>query len=201
MNDPDTQWSAIAGGQKAMKSIAAIMLLFSILFGMPPNMRAAESGPSEYQVKAAFLYNFAKFVKWPDEAFAETNTPLVIGILGDNPFGSNLELAIKDKFINGHPLSLRAVVSLPEMKLCHVLFVCQKPKRNLAETLEVLKTCSVLTVSETEHFCEAGGMINFVMEGSRVSFEINDAAAKRAGLSISSKLLNLARKDDKGGVK
>ncbi len=182
-----------------MKSIAAKLLLLGFLLGWLQCPCAAQTGPSEYQVKAAFLYNFAKFVRWPDEAFAQTNSPLVIGILGEDPFGSNLELAIKGKSINGHPLALRAVESPAEMKQCHVLFVCQNPKRNLAQTLATIQTNSILTVSETEHFCEAGGMINLFMEGAKVRFEINDAAATRARLAISSKLLNVARNNEKGG--
>ncbi|MDB6021637.1 MAG: hypothetical protein JWQ04_1494 [Pedosphaera sp.] len=161
--------------------------------------RADEAGPSEYQVKAAFLYNFAKFVKWPESAFAESNSPITIGIVGEDPFGSALALAVKDKTINGHPLNLRPVTSPAEMRFCQVVFLCQKPKRNLAETVAALKQASILTVSETDRFTEAGGMINFVMEGTKVRFEINDAAATQAGLTISSKLLNLARK--KGGDK
>lgn len=182
-----------------MKQQLAKLMLLGILLGMlsPVVVRSDEPGASEYQVKAAFLYNFAKFVRWPDTAFADRNSPLVIGILGDNPFGKSLDLAVKGKSINGHPLQLRRVATSGEMKACQVLFICQKPKRNLAETLNALDSAKTLTVSEANGFYDAGGMINFVMEGSKVRFEINDAAASRVGLSISSKLLSVARRHER----
>jgi YfiR/HmsC-like len=179
-----------------MKPRLPKIILLGFLYGLllAGSAAQAQSGPSEYQVKAAFLYNFAKFVKWPDAAFAETNAPLVIGILGEDPFGANLELAIQGKNINGHPLSIRKLESSAEMKSCQVIFVCRKPKHNLLATVAKLKNASVLTVSETDHFIEAGGMINFVVEDTKVRFEINDSAASHAGLTISSKLLSLAKK-------
>lgn len=157
--------------------------------------RAQEAAPSEHQVKAAFLYNFAKFVKWPETSFPATNTPIAIGILGDNPFGADLEVAVRNKSINGHPVVVKQI-SLGELKQCHVVFICCSPKRNLPETLETLKGEGVLTVSDSDRFMEAGGMIHFVMEENKVRFEINDTVAKAAGLSISSKLLNLAVKKE-----
>ncbi|HWF19874.1 MAG TPA: YfiR family protein [Verrucomicrobiae bacterium] len=175
----------------------ATVLMLSILSGLLLAGFAAyadESAPSEYQVKAAFLYNFAKFVKWPESAFAQTNSPIKIGILGEDPFGGNLDLAIKGKTINGHPLSVIELSSPDEMKNFQIIFVCRKPKRNLVATLAHLNNASVLTVSETDDFLKAGGMIKFVMENARVRFEINDSAATRSGLTISSKLLNVARK-------
>jgi hypothetical protein len=159
-------------------------------------VRADDSGPSEYQVKAAFLYNFAKFVKWPNTAFSDTNSPIVIGILGEDPFGSDLPLAIRGKTINGHPLSLRVGMSLSDMMQCHVVFICRKPKRNIPDTVASLTKAKILTVSEIDGFIKDGGMINFVMDGTKVRFEINDQTATKAGLLISSKLLNLAKKKE-----
>ncbi len=181
-----------------MKTKALLTGLLLGLLAVARPGRAQEVGPSEYQVKAAFLYNFAKFVKWPDKSFASTNSPLVIGILGDNPFGTDLEVAVKNKTINGHPLLIKQVAPA-ELKSCHVVFISRTPKRNLPETLEPLKRESILTVSEVEEFTGAGGMICFTMEENKVRFEINDAAAKMAGLSISSKLLNLAKKPEAKG--
>lgn len=183
-----------------MKPKLAQVVWLGILLGLlvPVRSQAAQTA-SEYQVKAAFLYNFTKFVRWPEDALPDKNSPLVIGILGDDPFGQNLQLAVKGKNINGHPLEIRAVKTPAEMKECQVLFICQKPKRNIPDTLHTLDKASTLTISETNGFYEAGGMINFVMEGTKVRFEINDQAATRVGLTISSKLLSVARRHEGGG--
>jgi len=183
-----------------MKRFVLRWILAGFLIGTllaPISVCADDAGPSEYQVKAAFLFNFAKFIKWPESAFPETNSPVVVGIYGEDPFGSSLAVAIKDKTINGHPLIIRPVASLPELKQCHVVFICSKPKRNVADTTATLRNMSILTVSETDGFIENGGMINFYSEGTKVRFEINDKAAAEAGLTVSSKLLSVAGR--KGG--
>ena len=154
--------------------------------------RAQEPQPSEYQVKAAFLFNFAKFVEWPAQAFAEPTSPMVIGILGENPFGDDLERTIRGKTINNRPFEIKAIKSLPEARRCHILFISTSEKTRLPEILESLGTATVLTVGEMERFVETGGMINLVKEADKIRFQINDVAAKNAGLKISSKLLSLA---------
>jgi hypothetical protein len=152
---------------------------------------------SEYKLKAAFLYNFTKFIEWPTNAFDKTNAPLVIGIAGDNPFGDHLERTIRGKKINEHPLVLKQVRSLTDSRVCHVLFISRSERRRAPEILAGLKGYSVLTVGEWPGFLEAGGMISFVIEEDKIRFDISDSAARRAGLRISSKLLNLARKTAK----
>lgn len=154
--------------------------------------RAQESQPSEYQVKAAFLFNFAKFVEWPPQAFAGPTSPIVIGILGENPFGDDLERTIRDKTVNNRPFTIKEIRSLPEATNCHILFISTSEKKRLSEIFESLRGATVLTVGETERFVETGGMINLVKEADKIRFQINDGAAKGAGLKISSKLLNLA---------
>lgn len=185
-----------------MKQRLANVLLRGFLCGMllagVVVTLAGDLGPSEYQVKAAFLYNFAKFVKWPENAFSDTNSPIVIGILGEDPFGPSLDLAVQGKTINGHPLIVRTVGNINEAAgACQVLFVCKKPKRNLVQLIAALRHAGILTVGDTEHFIDAGGMINFVSDDSKVRFEINDLEARRAGLTISSKLLSVAQKREK----
>jgi hypothetical protein len=154
--------------------------------------RAQESPPSEYQLKAAFLYNFAKFVEWPTAAFSEATAPMVIGILGENPIRADLDRAIRDKTINNRPLLIKEPHSASEWTNCHILFISTSEKKRLPEILGSLHGASVLTVSETDGFTQTGGMINFVSEGNKIRFQINEAAAKAAGLKISSKLLSLA---------
>jgi hypothetical protein len=154
--------------------------------------RAQESPPTEYQLKAAFLLNFAKFVEWPPAAFAEVTSPIVLGILGENPFGDALERTIRAKTINNRRLEIKPFPSSAEATNCHILFISTSEKARLPEILASLRGASVLTVGETDRFTETGGMINFVRQGNKIRFQINEVAAKSAGLKISSKLLSLA---------
>jgi hypothetical protein len=157
--------------------------------------RAQEALPSEYEMKAAYLFNFTKFVEWPASAFANTNSPLVIGVLGDDPFGSVLDSAIQNKRVNGHPLQIQRFKTPTDLKPCHVLFISDSQKKRWPKIKSTLGTKSVLTVSENwDHFTDDGGDIDLFMQGNKVCFDISDAAAKRVGLKISSKLLELRRK-------
>ena len=153
---------------------------------------AQEFRPSEYQLKAAFLFNFAKFVEWPPQAFASRTSPLVIGVLGENPFHEDLARAIHDKTVDGHPLALNELLSPAQGTNCHIVFISTSEKERLTEIFKILGSANVLTVGETDHFTEEGGMINFVLEGTKVRFQINRNAATKAGLKISSKLMSLA---------
>jgi hypothetical protein len=154
--------------------------------------RAQNAQPSEYQIKSAFLFNFAKFVEWPPKAFAGTTSPIVIGILGEDPFRDALQNTIRDKTVDEHPLVIKQLGSQAEATNCHILFISTSEKPRLAQILEGLKGSSVLTVGEMERFTENGGMINFVLDGTKIRFQINKEAATSAGLKISSKLLSLA---------
>jgi hypothetical protein len=151
-------------------------------------------GPSEYQMKAAFLYNFAKFVEWPPTALP-ANAPLVIGVFGADPFDGALENIIRNKVIDGHPLVSRQVASISEARSCHILFISSSEKKRWPEISEALAGSSVLTVSENwDRFTETGGMIYLFMQEQRVCFDINDASARQANLTISSKLMLLRKK-------
>jgi hypothetical protein len=154
--------------------------------------RAQEAQPSEYQLKAAFIYNFAKFVQWPEKALPPDDSPLVIGILGENPFHDDLSRVVSGKKVDEHPLIIRPVRVAAEATNCHTLFISASQKPRLTQILKDLRGASVLTVSEMDGFTEAGGMINFVREGTKVRFRINNEAAAKVGLKVSSKLLMLA---------
>jgi len=117
---------------------------------------------------------------------------MVIGVLGKNVFGDDLEQTIRDKTVNNHPFQFKQFHSVDEVTNCQILFISTSEKERLPKILSGLRGASVLTVSEMDHFTDTGGMINFVIEDNRVHFQINDAAAKKAGLKISSKLLSLA---------
>ena len=166
-------------------------LVLGLLLTAAPG-HAQTPPPSEYQLKAAFLYNFAKFIEWPLNAFAEDKSPFIIGILGENPFGNNLEPTVSGKKINEHPITIQPFREVTDATNCHILFICTSEKKRLPEIIEKLRGTTVLTVGETERFIETGGMVNFVQEGAKLRFQINDDAAKVAKLKISSKLLGLA---------
>ena len=157
-----------------------------------PAVLAQEARLPDYQVKAAFLYNFGKFVEWPDGTFAATNAPLVIGVLGPDPFHGDLERLTANQFINGHPIVVRQIKAGADLKSCHLLFLAVPEKEAVRDALKSLEGARVLTVGETDNFLAAGGMIQFIIEGHQVHFAINNTAARHAGLKISSKLLTLA---------
>lgn len=152
----------------------------------------AQAPLSEYRLKAAFVYNFAKFIDWPPEAFKDDTAPFVIGILGDNPFGKNLEETVDHKTINTHPIKIQVFNDPADAAQCHLLFISKSNGAKIPEIIKKLQGTTVLTVSETDRFIEQGGMINFVEESKKVRFQINDDAAKVAKLRLSSKLLSLA---------
>lgn len=147
----------------------------------------------EYQVKAAYLYNFAKFVEWPDGP-ADQNGVIILGVLGKNT-AAVVERALGSKNLNGRRLIVKWVSTLPEMKTCHILFISSEEKKRQEETIRALADAGVLLVGETEGFIERGGMVNFVREQNRVRFQVNVTAAEKAGLRISSRLLTVAAAD------
>jgi hypothetical protein len=158
---------------------------------------------SEYRVKAVFLYNFAKFVEWTPARSTATHEPIILGVVGDDPFGEVLEQTIKGKTVNGRELVVKRFPHPSEARACQVLFISSSEKKRLRSIFESLRGASVLTVGETEGFAQLGGIVNFVLEDNRVHFEVNVDAAERAKLKISSKLLSLARivKDEGRGGK
>jgi uncharacterized protein DUF4154 len=175
-----------------MRSRATLFLGLNLLVFLSGYGRAQNSQPTEYQIKAAFIFNFARFIEWPPKAFSRTTSPLVIGILGENPFHNDLQRTIGGKTVDDHPLVINELSSPAEATNCHILFISTSEKPRLPQILNVLKGASVLTVGEMDRFTENGGMINFVQEGTKIRFQINNGAATSAGLKISSKLLSLA---------
>jgi hypothetical protein len=174
------------------RAIAILSFCVIVLLTARHATLAESSGPSEYQIKAAFIFNFARFVQWPVKADANPASPMVIGILGENPFKDDLERTINSKSVDGHPLTVRQLHSSDEGTNCQIVFISTSEKNSLPQILDRLKDSSVLTVGEMDRFTEAGGMVNFFLEGAKIRFEINNEAANRAGLKISSKLLALA---------
>jgi len=163
------------------------------LIGSTTTAPADSPAFSEYQVKAAFLYNFARFVEWPSNAFPDAQAPILLGVIGEDPFGGALEQVIKGKTVNGRELVLKRLTRQQDLKGFHMLFVSSSEARHLSQIMESLKGKCVLTIGETEGFAQTGGVINFTLEENKVHFEINVDTAERAHLKISSKLLALAK--------
>jgi len=150
--------------------------------------------PSEYQVKAAFLYNFAKFIEWPPASFPSESAAFQICILGPDPFGNELQEITRNKTVNGRRFQISQVADLERARTCQILFVRSSEKTHLNQILDGLHGSSVLTVGDQKAFAERGGMINFLLEDDRVRFEVNQKAAEQAGLKLSSQLLSVAKR-------
>jgi hypothetical protein len=154
----------------------------------------------EYEVKAAFLFNFAQFCEWPKEAFASTNSPMVIGILGQDHFGEALDGLIRDESIAGHKLEVRRFRSVSDVRECQLLFVSRSESSRVDRILAGLQGRPILTVSDIDRFAFHGGMIRLYTDQKKIRLRINIAEVRKAGLNINSKVLNLAEivQDSKG---
>jgi hypothetical protein len=154
----------------------------------------AQSARPEYEVKAEFIPLFASFVTWPTEAFSDAGAPLVIGVLGDDPFGEALDRAVrKESSGEARKMVIRRSRQWQDLKGCHILFVGKSERDRLSQLLKNVDKLNILTVGEMEGFTQAGGVIKFFIQGSKVRFEINVEAARRNGLKISSQLLSLGK--------
>ena len=163
------------------------------VFGWAGDCYGKSQRATEYQIKAAYIYNFAKFVDWPSKAFPNANSPIIIGVLGEDPFGDALEQAVKDKTVNGRKLQVKRFDNVRNVEHCHILFISASEKMRLSKALERAKGLNVLTVSDIGGFARRGGIIGFTTERNKVGFEINVDAAKKAELTVSSQLLKLAK--------
>jgi hypothetical protein len=148
--------------------------------------------PTEYQVKAAFLYNFARFVEWPPEAQRDPGAPFLIAVLGHDPFGAVLDETVAGKTVAGRPIKVRRVPRVEDARDAQIVFVSPSERPNLATILKALDRPGVLTVGDTDGFAMRGGAINFTVQARKVRFEINPVVAEQAGLKMSSQLLKLA---------
>ena len=169
----------------------AIHYLVIILLACSMVSLAQTPANREYQIKAVFLFNFTQFVEWPASAFSSAQAPMVIGILGKDPFGSYLTEIVSGEQVNGRPLIIQHFNNTEEIKSCHILFI-NLEQANLQDELLKLKGKNILTVSDSPNFLLQGGMIRFFTKNNKMQFQINLDATKEANLVISSKLLRLA---------
>lgn len=181
-------WRRAAGSWSA-GAARAVLLCLAMLVAVPGRLPAQSRKPTENDVKAAYLFNFGKFVKWPTAA--TSNSAFVICVLGDDPFGAILDATINGEKIEGRAVEVRRIASVKESHSCRVAFVSSSEQSRLKLVMTELDA-GVLTVSDMPHFLDNGGMIQFVLEGNRVRFEVNLRAAEKAGLTLSSELLKVA---------
>jgi hypothetical protein len=193
--DRYTQEPAIRGrrGPCVRGRVIVALLVMLVLLSDAPSLCPQASPPSEYQVKAAFLFNFAKFIDWPQGSFASPQSPFSICILGKDPFGRSIDDSLRGKTIGDHPVNVLRVKDTVEARRCQILFASAVESRNISGILGGLHGTSVLLVGEADGFAASGGTIQFTLEENHVRFLINTDAADRAGLKFSSKLLALAK--------
>jgi hypothetical protein len=186
-----SSWPGALFPRRALACAVGAALL---VFGAAPG--SAQDG--SFKLKAAFLANFTQYVDWPRTAFSSDTAPFVLGVVGDNPFGSALSDLTGGETIQGRKAVVQYYKSAEDVRECHVLFISSSEQPRLAATLRTLKGRNILTVSDIEGFTAKGGIIQFVTQ-NRIRFRINPTAARDANLTISSKLLRLA--DDSEPVK
>jgi hypothetical protein len=166
-------------------------LLFGFLLGY---MYMAVAGPvSEYQVEAVFLYNFSHFVSWPPEAFGSSDAPLVIAVLGHDPFGADLDSIVSGERVGDRPLVVRRYQDMSDVKDCQILFIDRSETEQLPEIIKALRGRSILTVSDIDDATRSGVVIDLVRESDHIRLKINVAAAREGRLTLSSKLLRPAQ--------
>ncbi len=167
-------------------------LLVLMLIATGGVARAQTPISQENQVKAVFLFKLVQFLDWPANAFPESKSPIVIGVLGDDPFGSYLDDLVKGEKIGERPMVVRRFHRVEDVAGCQILFVSRSESGQLNRIFAALKGRCILTVGDVEGFASQGGMVRFATEGGKIQLRINVTAAKAAELTISSKLLALA---------
>jgi hypothetical protein len=170
------------------------LLAHAVVFLVLGTVTTRGASALENDLKAAFLYNFTKFVEWPVDAFSSTNAPIRFAVLGDEEFGSRLKLLLNDKKAHGRSFEVQTISTGQEAKSFHIVFVPGPESRRALPVLEATNKRPVLTIGESDQFLEQGGVISLFFDEAQLAFEVNPEPAQKAGLEISSKLLRLAKK-------
>lgn len=182
-----------ASGKPRRSSAAAIGVCAALFAALSIGPYAyAQRAASEYEVKAAYLYNFGKFVVWPDKSVTKQDEHFEICVLGDDPFGMALDTAVTGETIGGKDVAIKRISKPQDIGHCRVLFISTSEAARLPEILATIDKASVLTVSDMPQFSQRGGMIEFVLDGNRVRFAVNVTNAEDAGLNLSAALLKVA---------
>jgi hypothetical protein len=172
--------------------VASLKALCTTLLITLTSLAVGQAGPAEYQVKAVFLFNFAQFVEWPAQVFGSADTPFTLCVLGEDPFGPELDEAVKGESVKGHPLTVQRHRSVTELGTCQILFIGASERARLDSIIQGIDDHAILTVSDIEGSAERGAIIQFASEHNRLRLRINVQKAQSAGLTLSSKLLRPA---------
>ncbi len=170
----------------------AALLLAALLLLPSPGARSEEQIGNEYAIKAVFLYNFCRFIDWPERAFASADEPMIIGVIGEDPFGPKLEETVRGEAIRGRRIRVERYRRIGDIGHCHILFVCGSESGRVDDVLGAVAGKNVVTVGETENFLDRGGMIALMADRNRVRLRISPAKLRAASLTPSSKLLRVA---------
>jgi hypothetical protein len=183
------------GGRTGTHSRHVLQIVLLVLtFAFPsPRARSQSTRTTGYEVKTAFLFNFAKFVDWPAASFETAVSPFTICVLGQDPFGHALDTTLQGKMIGERPLAIRRLKDKSEARGCQMVFVSSSENAHLAEIIASMQGADLLLVGDIAGFAAIGGTIEFTIEDNHVRFTINADAADRSGLKFSSKLLALAK--------
>jgi hypothetical protein len=171
--------------------VAGLFAFLSLL--LAGVLEARGDTAKDYDLKAVFLFNFAQFVDWPSDAFTDDRSPIVIGILGDDPFGKSLDQVVRNEVVRDRKLVVKRYRRVEEITTCHILFISQSETSHLGAIFASLKGKPILTVGDTEGFATSGGMIRFFTDENKIRLKINKNAVTAANLTMSSKLLKAAR--------
>ena len=174
------------------KTTSWISLFFSLAVLMCVPQAGSQPPSAEYRLKAVFLFNFAQFVEWPPESFQSPDAPLVIGILGTDPFGKFLDETVQGEVVQGRKLEIKRFRSVEEVVACQILFVSTSETANYENIFRYLGSKPILTVGDSPEFAIRGGMVRFLTESNKIRLRINLDPVRAAKLTISSKLLRVA---------
>jgi hypothetical protein len=169
------------------------IISFKCLLFLKATVSAQVKPTPEYQLKAVFLYNFTHFIDWPPAAFESPDEPFVIGIIGNDPFGTYLEATVSGEKISNHPIAIKRYQDPKQIEHCQVLFISSGDAEVIKTILAATNNRNILTVSDADNFARMGGIIGFFTEKNKIRMQINSNAAKNAQLIISSKLLSVAQ--------
>ncbi len=178
---------------RRIRRLCFFITVFWLSDNVFPKVLAASEESAEYSIKLAFLYNFGKFIEWPSDAYPSADAPMAICIVGRDPFSPSVEGELGTRTLAGHPVKVLALKTTDKLTVCRMVFIPATEKAQADKIVRSLMGSSTLTIGETEGFTVLGGIINLTVDGNKVRFEVNQFAARRAGLKISSKLLSLAK--------
>ncbi len=175
-----------------MAFLISFRVQWALLLGLlSPGLCRAQAF-NEYQVKAAFLYTFAKFVEWPPQAFSSPSAVMTICVLGEDPFGAFLDDAVRGKTVGDRPMAVVRIADLGTGRDCKILFIAASERRRMPVLLAAAASTGLLTVGDTAEFSAQGGVIELQLDGERIRLKVNLTAAEKAKLRISSRVLSLA---------